>query len=67
MGVGGITLEPTAVQVAGDVADITYNVKFAGNQAYGNQKGEVRRRGEGWVVPNSTSCEFMAAARNPCR
>ncbi len=65
-GVGGITLAPTAVEVEGDTAMITYEVRFAGNLAYGDQEGTLTRGPDGWVVPTEELCSFMAEARVPC-
>ncbi len=65
-GVGGITLEPTSVDIDGDTASIAYDVNFAANEAYGDQRGEVVRRGGAWVVSRAQFCSFMDAARSPC-
>ncbi len=64
--VGGITLVPGAVAIEGDMARITYDVNFAGNEAYGDQEGEVVRIDGAWVVAREQFCAFMASARTPC-
>lgn len=64
--VGGITLDPTAVEVDRDAATVIYDVSFAGNPAYRDQTGQLQRSGEGWVVGTEQFCEFMATARTPC-
>ena len=38
---GGVSLEPTAVSIDGDVATITYNVLFGGSAAYSDLSGEM--------------------------
>jgi hypothetical protein len=64
--VGGIELIPVGVEVTGDAAGITYDVMFAGNQAYGGQTGTIQRVDGTWQVSREEFCGFMAAARNPC-
>ena len=58
---------PTAVDVTGDTAAITYDVKFAGQPAYQGQDRHARSEVDGtWQVSREEFCGFMAAARNPC-
>lgn len=64
--VGGITLAPSAVVVDGDQATVTYDVRFAGTEAYGDQTGTAVRNGGTWLVPTDAFCRFMAASRTPC-
>ena len=65
-GMGGISLEPTAAAVEGDVATITYNVLFGGVAAYEDLTGEVRRVDGAWMVSREAYCGFLASARTPC-
>ncbi len=65
-GFGGITLEPTAVEVAGEVATITYDVNFGANPAYGDQNGTVALVDGVWTVSRDEFCSFMASARVSC-
>lgn len=64
--VGGITLEPTDVAVAGDTATVTYRILFGGNEAYADLTMDVTRVDDGWVVPTDAFCGFLASARTPC-
>lgn len=64
---GGVSLEPTAVSLDGDVAAITYNVLFGGSAAYSDLSGEMQLVDGVWVVSRDTFCGFMASARTPCR
>jgi len=64
---GGISLEPTAAEIDGDSATITYNVLFAGNTAYEDQIGMLERVDGTWVVSRETYCGFLASARTPCQ
>ena len=64
---GGVSLEPTAVSIDGDVATITYNVLFGGSAAYSDLSGEMRLTDGVWVVSRDTFCGFMASARTPCQ
>lgn len=63
---GGIVLEPSAVTIDGERAQVTYDVLFAGTGAYGDQTGEVVNLDGTWVVPTAAFCSFMASARTPC-
>jgi iron complex transport system substrate-binding protein len=63
---GGIQLAPTGVDVAGDVATITYDILFAEQVAYADQTGEIGRVDGAWVVSRDAFCCFMATARTPC-
>ena len=64
--VGGITLEPTDVAVAGDTATVTYRILFGGNEAYADLSMDVTRVDDGWIVPTDAFCGFLASARTPC-
>lgn len=64
--VGGISLEPTAVAIDGETAEVTYDVLFGGTAAYSDQTGTVERSGDTWVVGTEQFCSFMASARTPC-
>lgn len=64
--VWGIVPTPTAVAIGGDTANRTYDVTFAGNPAYRNQKGTLQRAGDGWQVSREQFRTFMAQARTTC-
>jgi iron complex transport system substrate-binding protein len=63
---GGITLVPTEVVVAGDTATVTYDVMFGGTAAYTALTGEIALIDGTWVVSRAEFCGFMASARNAC-
>ena len=63
---GGISLEPTAAEVDGDVATVTYNVLFGGAAAYQDLKGTLELVEGTWVVSRESYCGFLASARTPC-
>jgi iron complex transport system substrate-binding protein len=65
-GLGGISLDPTAVTVDGDTATVTYDVLFGGTAAYEDQTGQLTRVDGVWTVARSEFCSFMASARTPC-
>ena len=64
---GGVSLEPTAASIDGDVATITYNVLFGGSAAYSDLSGEMQLTDGAWVVSRDTFCGFMSSARTPCQ
>ena len=64
---GGVSLEPTAVAIDGDVANVTYNVLFGGSAAYSDLSGEMQLVEGIWVVSRDTFCGFMSSARTPCQ
>ena len=64
---GGVSLEPTAVSIEGDVATVTYNVLFGGSAAYSDLSGEMQLVDGVWVVSRDTFCGFMSSARTPCQ
>lgn len=63
---GGFSMEPTAVDISGDEAIITYNVLFGGNAAYEDLTGEIQRVDGTWTVSREAYCGFLASARTPC-
>lgn len=63
---GGIKLTPTAVQVDGDAAAVTYDVYFGSTKQYEGMSGSIQRSGETWVVSRDEFCGFMQSARTPC-
>jgi iron complex transport system substrate-binding protein len=63
---GGITLVPNEVVVAGDIATVTYDVTFGGTAAYTALTGEIELIDGTWVVSRAEFCGFMASARNAC-
>jgi iron complex transport system substrate-binding protein len=65
-GLGGVSLEPTAVVVDGDVATVTYDVLFGGTAAYTDQTGTVERVNGVWTVGRDQFCSFMVSARQSC-
>ena len=65
-GLGGISLEPTAVEISGNEATVTYNVLFGGTPAYEDLAGEIQRVGGTWTVSRDVYCGFLASARTPC-
>ena len=65
-GVGGISLEPTAAEINGDAATITYNVLFGGVAAYEDLTGEIQRVDGTWAVSREAYCGFLTSARAPC-
>lgn len=65
-GFGGISLEPTAAAVAGDTAEITYDVNFGPNPAYTDQTGTIVLADGTWTVSRDEFCSFMSSARVPC-
>jgi iron complex transport system substrate-binding protein len=65
-GMGGITMDVTAVVVDGDTATVTYDVLFGGNPAYSDLSGTLVRAGDTWTVTRDEFCSFMASARTPC-
>ena len=67
MSFGGVSLEPTAVAIDGDVANVTYNVLFGGSAAYSDLSGDMQFVDGVWVVSRDTFCGFMSSARTPCQ
>ena len=65
-GLGGISLEPTAVEIDGDAATVTYNVLFGEAAAYTDLAGEIQRVDGTWTVSREVYCGFLASARTPC-
>ena len=65
-GLGGISLEPTAVEIDGDAATVTYNVLFGGVAAYEDLTGEMQQVDGAWTVSREVYCGFLASARTPC-
>lgn len=63
---GGIKLTPTAVQVDGDAAAVTYDVYFGTTKQYEGMSGSIERSGDTWVVSRDEFCGFMQSARTPC-
>ena len=65
-GMGGITMDVTAVVVDGDTATVTYDVLFGGNPQYSDLSGTLVLAGDAWTVTRDEFCSFMASARTPC-
>ncbi len=64
---GGISLEPTAAEVDGDSATVTYNVLFGATVAYEDLSGTLQRVDGSWVVSRESYCGFLASARTRCQ
>jgi hypothetical protein len=64
--VGGITVEPTAVDIAGDTATVTYNLSFAGTPQYEGLTKDLTRSGDSWVMSTAEFCGFTAQAGAAC-
>ncbi|MFT6391067.1 MAG: iron complex transport system substrate-binding protein [Ilumatobacter sp.] len=65
-GFGGISLVPTDVVVDGESAEITYDVNFGENPAYGDQTGTITQVDGVWTVSRDEFCAFMSSARVAC-
>ena len=65
-GMGGITMDVSAVVVEGVTATVTYDVLFGGSPAYSDLTGTLVRAGDTWTVTRDEFCSFMASARTPC-
>jgi hypothetical protein len=63
---GGVTLEATAVGVAGDNALVIYDFLFGGNPAYPDQEGDAVRTEAGWQITREMFCSIMTSARVGC-
>ena len=63
---GGIALEPVAVVIEGDRAEVTYDVLFGGTVTYSNLSGDAVQIDGVWMVPRDRFCDFMASARVRC-
>lgn len=65
-GIGGITVEPTDVEIDGDTATVTYGVLFAGTEQYSDLTRDVTRVDGAWIVPTDSFCGFIAATGASC-
>lgn len=63
---GGIHLDPTAVEIDGDTAEVTYNVMFGEQAAYSDLTGDAVRIDGVWSVTRARFCAFMSSARVSC-
>ena len=63
---GGISLKPTAVAIAGDAATVTYDVLFGTATAYSALSEQIDRVNGQWVVSTKVFCGFLTQARVPC-
>jgi iron complex transport system substrate-binding protein len=63
---GGITLEPTAITITGERAEVTYDVYFGTTAQYEGLAGAIENRDGRWTVTRDEFCGFMASARTPC-
>ena len=63
---GGIALEPVAIVVEGDRAEVTYDVLFGGSVAYPELSGDAILVDGTWMVSRDRFCGFMSSARVRC-
>lgn len=63
---GGISLDPIAVEINGDVAEVTYNVMFGERAVYTDLTGNAVRVDGAWTVTRERFCTFMSSARVSC-
>lgn len=63
---GGVTLEATAIGIAGDEARVIYDFLFGGNPAYPDQEGDALRTEAGWLITREMFCSIMTSARVGC-
>lgn len=63
---GGISLDPTAVETDGDLAEVTYNVMFGERAVYTDLTGNAVRVDGAWTVTRERFCTFMSSARVSC-
>lgn len=63
---GGIRLDPTAVEIDGDTAEVTYDVMFGEQAAYSDLTGDAVRVDGVWSVTRGRFCAFMSSARVSC-
>lgn len=63
---GGISLEPVAVVIDGDRAEVTYDVLFGGSVTYSDLSGDAAKIDGVWMVSSDRFCSFMASARVSC-
>lgn len=63
---GGISLDPTAVEINGDAAEVTYDVIFGERVAYSDLTGDAALRDGTWKITRERFCTFMSSARVSC-
>lgn len=63
---GGIALEPVAVVIDGDRAEVIYDVLFGGTVTYSDLSGDAVMIDGVWMVSRDRFCGFMASARVSC-
>ena len=63
---GGIALEPVAVTIEGDRAEVTYDILFGGTVTYSDLSGDAVLSDGVWMVSRDRFCGFMASARVSC-
>ena len=63
---GGIALEPVAVVIEGDRAEVTYDVLFGGTVTYPDLSGDAVMIDGVWMVTRDRFCGFLASARVSC-
>lgn len=63
---GGFKLDPTAVEIDGDTATVTYDVLFGETVQYTDLTGTLTLADGVWTVSRTAYCGFLASARTPC-
>jgi iron complex transport system substrate-binding protein len=63
---GGISVLVTDVVVAGEEADVTYDLLFNNNPTYPDLPGTAVLTADGWKVPRQVFCALMSSARVGC-
>lgn len=63
---GGVSLEARDISVAGDIADVTYDLLFAGTPTYPNLTGDAVRIDGVWRITREMFCTIMTSARVGC-
>lgn len=63
---GGIGVLPTAVEITGDSAVVTYDLLFGGNPTYPDLTGPAVKTAEGWKITRAGFCALMGSARVGC-
>lgn len=63
---GGVALAPTSVTIAGDLADVTYDLLFGGTPTYPDLSGDSVLVDDTWKITREMFCGMMASARVGC-
>lgn len=65
-GMGGITVEVSAVEIDGEAAVVTFDLLFNDNPTYPDLTGRAVLTEAGWQIPRSAFCSMMSSARVGC-